>query len=127
MFSVPREYHATTPAPAPWPIWPEAAGSIGNRKKQKYSPPGVRAGNPNPKPTSFLSTRPVAMTDVTAAILSHPTMTPREFCHVFKTGKQSLYRQLKNKTIPSFSIGNNIRIPTAWALAQLSLGTTEAA
>ncbi len=67
------------------------------------------------------------MNDTTSAILSHPTMTPRELCHVFKTGKQATYRAISRKEIPSFCVGGILRIPTAWVVAQLQLGTTQAA
>jgi hypothetical protein len=67
------------------------------------------------------------MNDTIAAILSHPAMTPREFCHVFKTGKQATYQAIMRKEIPSFLIGGSLRIPTAWAVEKLQLGTTQAA
>jgi excisionase family DNA binding protein len=66
-------------------------------------------------------------TDTIAAILSHPAMTPRELCHVFKTGKQATYQAIARKEIPSFFVGGVLRIPTAWVVAQLQLGTTQAA
>jgi hypothetical protein len=66
------------------------------------------------------------MNDDIAAILSYPTLTPREVQRVLRSSRSSTGNAIRNGTIPSFRIDNNIKVPTSWILTKLGL-TTKAA
>ena len=61
------------------------------------------------------------MNDTIAAILSNPALTPLEVQRVLRTGRNSTYNAIKSGEIPSFRVGNNIKIPTSWVRAKLGI------
>jgi hypothetical protein len=66
------------------------------------------------------------MNDATAAILFHDTCSPQELRRVLRSGRNSTYNAIAAGEIPSFRVGNNIKIPTSWLREKLGL-TQEAA
>jgi hypothetical protein len=54
------------------------------------------------------------MNPATTAILFHDTCTPQELQRILRSGRNSTYNAIKSGAIPSFRIGNNIKIPTSW-------------
>ena len=65
------------------------------------------------------------MNAATAAILSYDTCSPGELRRILRSGRNSTYDAISAGEIPSFRIGNSIKIPTSWVRAKLGL-TTEA-
>jgi len=66
--------------------------------------------------------------DVTvAAILASHACSPREARQILRSGKNATYAAIKAGEIPSFRIGNNIRIPTSWIREKLGITITQAA
>src|SRR4030081_2513182 len=59
-----------------------------------------------------------AMNDATAAILLHDTCSPQELRRIMRSGRNSTYDAIASGAIPSFRIGQNIKIPTAWVRKQ---------
>jgi hypothetical protein len=63
------------------------------------------------------------MNDTTAAILSYDTCSPGELRRILRSGRNSTYDAIKSGDIPSFRVGNNIKIPTSWLRAKLGIAT----
>lgn len=63
------------------------------------------------------------MNPATAAILFHDTCSPGEARIVLRSGRNSTYNAIKSGAIPSFRVGNNIKIPTSWLRAKLGVPT----
>jgi hypothetical protein len=61
------------------------------------------------------------MNDATAAILFHDTCSPQEVRRILRSGKNSTYNAIKSGAIPSFRVGNNLKIPTRWLRAKLGI------
>jgi hypothetical protein len=61
------------------------------------------------------------MTNAIADLLSHPTVTPAELQRILRSGKSSTGKALAAGEIPSFRVGRNRKIPTAWVRAKLGL------
>jgi hypothetical protein len=59
--------------------------------------------------------------DILTALLSNPTVTPGEFMQITRSGKNSTYKAILAGQIPSFAVGDNLKIPTAWLRAKLGL------
>jgi hypothetical protein len=66
------------------------------------------------------------MNDVTAEILFHDTCSPQELRRILRSGRNSTYNAIASGAIPSFRVGNIIKIPTTWLRAKLGI-TAEAA
>jgi hypothetical protein len=63
------------------------------------------------------------MNDATAAILFHDTCSPSEVRRILRSGRNSTYNAIAAGEIPSFRVGNNIKIPTSWLRAKLGIAT----
>jgi len=61
------------------------------------------------------------MDDTTAAILANLACTPQEARKILRTGKNVIYAAVESGEIPSFRIGNSIRIPTSWLRDKLGI------
>jgi hypothetical protein len=61
------------------------------------------------------------MNPVTAAILFHDTCSPQELRRILRSGRNSTYNAIASGTIPSFRVGNNIKIPTSWLREKLGI------
>jgi hypothetical protein len=60
----------------------------------------------------------------TAELLSHLVVTPEECARILRAGRNSTLIAIQSGAIPSFSVGRNYKIPTAWLKQQLKLGIT---
>jgi excisionase family DNA binding protein len=65
--------------------------------------------------------------NTTASLLSKPAVTPRELCLLLQSGQQATYKAIASGSIPSFRIGNSLRIPTSWLRQQLQISDKEVA
>jgi hypothetical protein len=63
------------------------------------------------------------MKPATAAILFHDTCSPQELRRVLRSGRNSTYNAIAAGEIPSFRVGNSIKIPTSWLRAKLGIAT----
>jgi hypothetical protein len=61
------------------------------------------------------------MNDATAAILSYDTCSPNELRRILRSGRNSTYNAIAAGEIPSFRVGNNIKIPTSWLREKLGI------
>jgi hypothetical protein len=61
------------------------------------------------------------MTNAIADLLLNPTVTPAELQRILRSGKSSTGKALAAGEIPSFRVGRNRKIPTAWVRAKLGL------
>jgi hypothetical protein len=61
------------------------------------------------------------MNETVIAILANPACTPQEVRQILRSGKNSTYAAIKTGEIPSFRIGNSIRIPTSWLRDKLRI------
>jgi hypothetical protein len=59
--------------------------------------------------------------DSATAILASHACSPQEARQVLRSGKSAFYTAIKNGDIPSFRIGNNIKIPTSWLREKLGI------
>jgi hypothetical protein len=62
-----------------------------------------------------------------AAILAGYVATVAETGKVLRTGQSSTRAAIRDGDIPSFRVGNNIRVPAAWLREKLGVPATEAA
>jgi hypothetical protein len=62
-----------------------------------------------------------------AELLSFPTVTPEDFMQITRSGRNSTYAAIASGDIPTFRVGRNHKISTAWLKTVLHLTTPEAA
>lgn len=56
-----------------------------------------------------------------AALLENETLTPAELMQVLRTSRSSVYRGLRNKSVPHFKFQRRVMIPTSWLRALLTV------